>query len=209
MDIWGFLREAAAGFVGAGLALATFGALSNTIIGHWFAKALARYTAAIETQELRKRIAIERRDREQSILIAQLMQRAAKCNSLIASPVTMHDAPAGAGPELMYVKRYGEIARELQEFAREAVAGVHLFDVNEPLIAHALSWSLAVHGRANDFLDAVTCVVADDSYWTLPFQERSRQLQVVQQRSFIADAPIGDFDKFLNRCRRYSEGPTN
>jgi len=209
MDFWGFLRDAAAGFVGAGLALAAFGALSNTIIGHWLAKALARYTTALETKELRKRVAIERRDREQSVFIAQLMQRIARCNWLMASPVTMHDAPSGAGPELMYVKRFGEISKEMQEFAREVVGGVHLFDVDEPLFAHALKWSIAVQEKANSFVDGVQTVLAGDTYWTLPFPQRSEQLRVVQEHSFLANTPSGDFEKFLGRCRAYSRGPSD
>lgn len=170
-------------------------------------RSLVRYSASVETTELKTRVIIERLDRQRADFIQRLMERSAACVSLVVSVVTMEDAPREAGPEFMYMMRYGEIAKSLHLIGRELTTGAHLFDRTEPLLDLGFDWLADQYLHANRFYDSVTAIVASDGYWSLEFADRARLLETARGL-LLPSAPDSKalFANFLNQCRSFTVG---
>lgn len=196
-----WLGVASAGFVGTGAALLALRSLSNTIVGHWLAKGLIRYTAKVETDHLKTRVAIERLDRQRSDYIARLTERIARCNLMLLSPVSTSGAPPGAGPELLALQFYGKVWREAHEIAGDTVSGVHLFSESEPLGPLVMEWTSDIVRRANSFLDAITSTVATQSYWDSEVRERKQAMESIRIDHLCGKQSL---EALLARCRFYT-----
>lgn len=195
-DFFGWLGYVSATFVGTGSALVTLRFLSDTILGHWLAKGLVKFTAQIETSEVRKRIATERRDNDRNQAITQIMAAVADHAILFAYAPQLDTKD---GPENAYMQRYRELCQASQAVTTCALKMAHLFDVEEKLIQLCLEWSSEAQVNANRYFDVLSGVV-DEEHWSLPMQERV--LRLAGAHGALTSSPHPANEKLVKLCRQ-------
>lgn len=198
-----FLRTAIAAFVGTGGAVLMLRFLSGTVLGHWLAKGLVRYTAVIETQEHSKRLVLARLDADRSRFIDKFMSDATECQAMMLHPVDLSDLPTGAGPELGYLVQYGKITSAVSSMQRDVLANSHRFAKDESLPQLMLNWLGSVHQATDFYFDHLQSVVASDGFFEVSAAERRRLLMLDRQKSLVL--PPGEFEAILERCRHYTQ----
>lgn len=198
-----FLELVIAAFVGTGGALVALRFLSGTIIGHWLAKGLVRYTAAVETKEHSKRLVLSRLDADRSRFIDKFMADATECQAMMLHPVDLSDLPVGAGPELVYFVQYGRITSAVTSMQRDVLANSHRFASDEPLPQLMVSWLGEVHKAADRYYDHLQMLVASDGFFDLSGAERRHVLMLDRQQELRL--PAGEFTAVLERCRHFTQ----
>ena len=204
-----FLGEALAAFVGTGAAITTLRALSDTAIGHWLAKGLARYTAKVETEEVSKRTVLQRLDRDRTAFVQRIMNDAAEINVKCLYPIVggePHELRT-RGPEVLHLELYGQLCLAVREVGKAAAGSAYPYDKREPLPHLVTSWALALHGELNDFHDRIVEITDanDRVHWTLPIAERIQRLETIKQQMLGAPAAAA-FALLLERCRDLAQG---
>lgn len=198
---WG--QTLVAGFVAAGSAVVALRFLSETALGHWLAKGLVKYTAQVETTETRKRIAIERRDRQCADAIAGIMAGVGEFALYVAYPPNVNHDDA-VTPEIVFQNRYREMTDLVQSVSLRAMKAAHLFEDNSPLILACLEWGKQAHDVAGSYYDALGACV-NKEHWDLPRSQRLQRLIQAHQTMHSADFPATR--ALLAECRMLSSEP--
>jgi hypothetical protein len=194
-DWLGVASAALAGVLAAGgvgvAALRFFGA---NLIGHWLAKALARYTAEIETVEQRKRSARARIDQERAETINRVMSRLAHALTLMLYPPQPDNDDEK--PEILFLNRYREIERSANRITRAAIRSGHKFQKSEPLLPACMACAREIHVAAGAFYDSLQL---PDTHWNLSRQDRIAVL--VQLHKGIAKSESTAQQHLIEICR--------
>lgn len=165
---------ALAGVVAAGgLGILAVRFLGANLVGHWLARALAKYAAEIETAELRKRVVSERLDRERSETINMIMEQVANTLLLMLYPPLLIREEA---PEKLYLLRYGEIQTSAHQVTATAVKSSHRFGNDDSLVQACLNWAREVISITNPYYDALAL---DESYFHLDRAKRIAHLSAI------------------------------
>jgi hypothetical protein len=170
-----WLGAVLAAFVGTGSAVLVLRSLSDTLIGHWLSKGLAKYAAQLETKEHRKRVSFERLDAQRSAVATEIMEGLATYATLVAFPPDVTEDQT-AGPEVRYMQRYRELVAASQSVSACIVRHVHLFDVGHPFLECCVTWSGNTKLMADRFYDALCAVVDSPRHWELPMGQRRAKL---------------------------------
>jgi hypothetical protein len=206
MWILHWIETASAAFVGTGLALVALRFLSGTLLGHWLARGLAKYTAQLETSETGKRVAIERRDRDRAEVLAELMQAVSQYSSLLSfPPVTAASDPRGL--EVAFLERCRQIDEVADTVMKITMRGSYLFEIEEGLIALCLAWSSQAKTLAHHYYDAIGEVAERQNYWSLPWAERVTALISATDAAVSKDGTNLNVN-LVQLCRKLAAAPT-
>lgn len=198
-----WLKLTFAAFAGTGSALLALRLLSGTIVGHWLAKGLVKYTAQVETIETRKRVAIERLDRQRSDAIADIMTGIGEFAMFIAyPPATNHDDPIE--PEITFQSRYKEMIDLVQSVTARALRAAHLFEEKSPFIVACMEWANQANESAGSYWDALGACVTQE-HWQLQVHDRQDRLRRAHAVMGSADFPA--FKELVAVSRRMSSEP--
>jgi hypothetical protein len=198
-----WLGTVTATFVGTGSAVLALRFLSGTLVGHWLAKGLAKYTAQVETEETRKRVAIERLDRERAQAIAAIMTALGDCASLVAYPPITSSQDKG-GPEIAFLGRSREIQDIAQRVAIVAAKSSHLFHTSEEIVPLCLEWSSEATIFAHKYHDRIAELADRDGHWQLPWNERVTAL-LSGHDSVVVE--VKSNKQLVDICRRLTAMP--
>lgn len=198
-----FLEITLGAFVGTGGAVLALRFLSGTLIGHWLAKGLVRYTAAVETEQHAKRHVFTRLDADRAKFIDKFMADATQCQAMMLNPVDLSELPAGAGPELAYLLQYSKITSAVRSMNADVLANSHRFAKDEALPQLMLNWLGQIHQIADRYLDHLQTLIADGQLFDLNAADRGRVLMVDRQQTLRP--PPKEFVAILERCRHYTQ----